>query len=141
MSKKTELKAVPLKDFQEKVLKQEVEQDNPLKKWLINYVGEKNNPDDGIVTVEMVIDTFHQEFPQALLAVAEANWIRGYEQAAADYAQPEFELDKMFKEGYNKAVIDMGLEQQRRYAEMVDRKKSNKNEKSSRKITSKKKTK
>jgi len=61
-----------------------VEVDNPMKEWLVSYVGEKHEPDDGNVTVEMIVETMATEFPDFLLVVAEENWIRGYHQALTD---------------------------------------------------------
>ena len=65
-------------------LEQGVEPENELKEWLINYVGEKHNPPDGKVTVEMIINTMSHEFPEFLMCVAEENWIRGYTQGLDD---------------------------------------------------------
>ena len=65
-------------------LTETVEVDTEMKKWLVNYVGDKNDPEDGDVTVEMIIETMSQEFPEFLMAVAEENWIRGYHQALED---------------------------------------------------------
>ena len=65
-------------------LESTVEKSNPLKEMLVDYVGEKQNPDNDEVTVEMVINTMADEFPEFLLAVAEENWIRGYHQALSD---------------------------------------------------------
>jgi len=61
-----------------------VDDDNELKEFLVNYVGNKLDPEDDQVTVEMVIEVVAEEFPEFLLAVAEENWIRGYEQAFID---------------------------------------------------------
>ena len=36
-------------------LREPVEGDNELKLWLVNYVGEKHNPQGGNVTVEMIV--------------------------------------------------------------------------------------
>lgn len=55
-----------------------------LQTMLVEYVGEKVNPADDAVTVEMIIEALTQEFPQLILALAEENWIRGYHQAFAD---------------------------------------------------------
>jgi hypothetical protein len=55
-----------------------------MKEWLVNYVGEKHNPNDEGVTVEMIVTTMANEFPEFLMAVAEENWIRGYHQAFDD---------------------------------------------------------
>ena len=65
-------------------LKETVETDTEMKDWLVNYVGEKHDPDSGGVTVEMIVETMATEFPEFLMAVAEENWIRGYHQALDD---------------------------------------------------------
>ena len=51
---------------------------------LVNYVGEKQNPEEDSVTVEMIVNTVAEEFPEFLAVVAEENWIRGYRQALTD---------------------------------------------------------
>jgi deoxyhypusine synthase len=76
------------------VLDKVVEQDNGLKKMLVNYVGEKQGPDNDEVTVENIVDQLAKEFPEFVLAVAEENWIRGYEQALTDVEVGE----KLWKE-------------------------------------------
>jgi len=43
-----------------------------------------HNPDNGEVTVAMIVDTVAQQFPEFLMAVAEENWVRGYHQALDD---------------------------------------------------------
>jgi len=58
--------------------------DNRLKQLLVNYAGEKLNPENDEVNIEMVIDVLAVEFPELLLAVAEENFIRGYQQGLAD---------------------------------------------------------
>ena len=65
-------------------LKEPVAPDNDLKNMLIEYVGEKLNPHDQLVTMEMVVDVLAQEFPDFLLVIAEENWIRGYQQGLED---------------------------------------------------------
>ena len=65
-------------------LKETVETDTEMKDWLVNYVGERLDPDTGEVTVEMIVETMATEFPEFLMAVAEENWIRGYHQALND---------------------------------------------------------
>ena len=55
-----------------------------LKEYMIDYVGNKHNPENDDVTVEMVVETLADEFPEFLLMVAEENYIRGYEQALDD---------------------------------------------------------
>jgi len=65
-------------------LKQKVEAENKLKEFVVDYVGDKVQPESGEVTVEMIVGVFASDFPEFLLAVAEENWIRGYKQAFQD---------------------------------------------------------
>ena len=51
----------------DEVSQKTVEKENELKTFLIEYVGEKNNPDNGEVTVEMIVNTMSQEFPEFVL--------------------------------------------------------------------------
>ena len=51
---------------------------------MVNYVGEKSDPENGEVTVAMIVETMAVEFPEFLMAVAEENWVRGYHQALDD---------------------------------------------------------
>lgn len=67
--------------------------EGPLKQMLVDYVGEKHKPDNGEVTVEMVVDTLANEFPDFLLVVAKENWIRGYQQAMYDVESMEPPLE------------------------------------------------
>ena len=76
-----------------------VELDNELKSWFIEYVGKRMEPEDGIVTVGMVVQTFAEEFPEFLMVVAEENWIRGYRQGVADS-----------EEGVRRALEEAGVE-------------------------------
>ena len=66
------------------VLDKIVENENELKKILVNYVGEKKTPEGDGVTVEMIVDQLAEEFPEFVLAVAEENFVRGYQQALTD---------------------------------------------------------
>ena len=61
-----------------------VEPVNEMKKWLVNYVGEKLAPENDEVNVEMIIQVMAEEFPEFLLVIAEENFIRGYQQGLAD---------------------------------------------------------
>tara|TARA_Y100001937_G_scaffold118482_1_gene172904 strand:+ start:1375 stop:1656 length:282 start_codon:yes stop_codon:yes gene_type:complete len=61
-----------------------VDKENPLKSWLVNYVGEKLNPENDEVNVEMIIQVMAVEFPEFLLTIAEENFIRGYKQGLID---------------------------------------------------------
>jgi|TARA_R110000824_G_scaffold122128_13_gene278865 hypothetical protein len=64
-------------------LSEVVEPDTALKNMLVTYVGEKKSTTDE-VTVEMIVDTMAEEFPDFILALAEENWVRGYQQAFFD---------------------------------------------------------
>ena len=66
------------------MLHEVVNTDSTLKEWLVDYVGEKIKPETEEVTVEMIIATIADEFPEFLMAVAEENWVRGYHQALVD---------------------------------------------------------
>jgi hypothetical protein len=66
------------------VLNEVVEPSNELKTMLVNYVGDKQSPDEDSVTVEMIVDQLANEFPEFVLAVAEENFMRGYQQALND---------------------------------------------------------
>ena len=73
------------KDFElNPTLKEVVEKENPLKDMLVNYAGEVINPEDNNVTVEMVVEVMARDFPEFVLAIAEENWVRGYQQALDD---------------------------------------------------------
>jgi len=67
-----------------------VEGTTPLKEYIVDYVGNKldsNNDDDEEtldVTVEMIIHVLTEDFPEVVLALAEENFIRGYEQGLND---------------------------------------------------------
>ncbi len=64
-----------------------------LKEMIVNYIGERLSPEDGNVTVQMAVDVFAVEFPEFLLAIAEENFLRGYEQALVDVAAIENQDD------------------------------------------------
>jgi hypothetical protein len=61
-----------------------VEKDNPMKTWLVDYVGQKLKPENDQVTVEMIVEEMAKEFPDFLMLVAQENWLRGYQQALYD---------------------------------------------------------
>ena len=82
-------------------LKEPVETATEMKDWLVNYVGERHDPNSGEVTVEMIVETMATEFPEFLMAVAEENWIRGYHQALndVDAGQKMFEDEASTNDG------------------------------------------
>jgi len=54
-----------------------------LKQLVVNYIGNRlEAPED--VTGDMAVEVFAAEFPEFLMAVAEENYLRGYEQALTD---------------------------------------------------------
>ena len=65
-------------------LKVVIEKETPAKTWLVDYVGQKLEPKNGEVTVEMIVNVLSAEFPEFLLAIAEENWLRGYRQGVTD---------------------------------------------------------
>lgn len=80
---KTKVEFLNNKEPDETGLTDLVEPDTDLKNMLVEYVGEKKST-DGNVTVEMIVDTMAEEFPDFVLALAEENWVRGYQQAFFD---------------------------------------------------------
>ena len=85
--------------YENRAVSQTVEKDSPLKEWLVDYVGKEANPENDEVTVEMILETMAKEFPEFVLALAEENWIRGYQQALQDITEGE----KLHKEELKKA--------------------------------------
>ena len=81
--------------------------ESELKRWLVNYVGDKTNPENGNVTVENIIDVMSEEFPEFLMALAEENWIRGYHQALTDVEVGE----KLAKEQKQLNKVDATINQ------------------------------
>lgn len=73
-------------------LKEVVSSDTEIKTWLVEYVGEKVQPENNEVTVEMVVETVAEEFPDFLAVIAEENWVRGYQQAINDIAETEKDI-------------------------------------------------
>jgi hypothetical protein len=80
----SELTAEKFDEWDNPELREAVTKDNELKSWLVEYVGNKHEPEDGNVTVEMIIQTLADEFPEFTMAVAGENFLRGYHQALCD---------------------------------------------------------
>lgn len=68
-----------------------VQVDNALKDFIVEYTGEELNPENNEVTVEMVIEVLASHFPEVVFALAEENFIRGYQQAMTDLEVSEQE--------------------------------------------------
>tara|TARA_Y100000592_G_scaffold101148_1_gene186031 strand:+ start:12840 stop:13136 length:297 start_codon:yes stop_codon:yes gene_type:complete len=72
------------KEIENNNLNEKLEKENPLKESIIEYVGNKLNPENNEITTEMVIEVMANDFPEVVLALAEENFIRGYHQALTD---------------------------------------------------------
>ena len=59
-----------------------VEADSDLKKYIVEYVGTKYEKEE--VTVDMIANVLATEFPEFMFALAEENFIRGYETGLDD---------------------------------------------------------
>lgn len=80
------------KEFEDQLendLQKPVESDTDLKTLIVDYVGNAHEPEDNNVTLEMIIETFAEEFGDFLLPIAEENFIRGYQQAITDIEDGE----------------------------------------------------
>lgn len=64
--------------------KEVIPTESELKEIIVNYVGNRIDPENDEVTVEHVVNVFAEQFPEFLVAVAEENWINGYTQALKD---------------------------------------------------------
>ena len=64
------------------VLAMEVEKDSELKEYLVEYVGTKFDQEH--VTVNMIAEILATEFPEFVYAMAEENFLRGYELGLED---------------------------------------------------------
>tara|TARA_R110002020_G_scaffold92731_1_gene224191 strand:- start:1045 stop:1296 length:252 start_codon:yes stop_codon:yes gene_type:complete len=60
-----------------------VQTNTGLKELVVTYIGDRLNAEEEI-TVDMAVEVFAAEFPEFLMAVAEENFLRGYEQALVD---------------------------------------------------------
>jgi len=59
-----------------------LERDTGLKDYLVEYVGTKFDQEK--VTVAMVVDIMALEFPEFMVAIAEENFLRGYQTGLDD---------------------------------------------------------
>ena len=70
-----------------------VERETELKNYLVEYVGTKFDQED--VTVAMIVDIMAMEFPEFMLAVAEENFLRGYQSGLDDaYGRNNTEIER-----------------------------------------------
>tara|TARA_Y100000592_G_scaffold86156_1_gene139093 strand:+ start:2909 stop:3166 length:258 start_codon:yes stop_codon:yes gene_type:complete len=75
-------------------MSEEVKNDTPLKDLIVDFVGNKLNPENDEVTIEHITEVFSEEFPEFLLKMAEENWINGYTQALNDVDFVKNEMKK-----------------------------------------------
>lgn len=80
-------------------INKQVEIDNPMKEWLVNYVGETVKPENNQVTVGMIVEQMMKEFPEFLMVIAEENFIRGYQQAFADLEEHQKQTQEQQNNG------------------------------------------
>ena len=81
--------------FNEKeLLEQQIEPDSVFKTFVVNYVGSKLLPEDGRITLEMIVEVLAKEFPELILVLAEENFIRGYSQAMQDIDAPNTQKEE-----------------------------------------------
>ena len=64
-------------------LENPIETTTGLKQLGVNYIGHRLEAEEDI-TVDMAVQVFAAEFPEFLMAIAEENFLRGYEQALVD---------------------------------------------------------
>ena len=57
---------------------------NKLQEMLVEYVGNKINPDNGEVNINMIAETLATDFPEFAFAYAEENFLRGYQLGLED---------------------------------------------------------
>ena len=69
-------------------LNRPIEDNTGLKHLVVNYIGDKLLVEEE-VTVDMAVQVFAAEFPEFLMAIAEENFLRGYEQAVLDVESVE----------------------------------------------------
>jgi hypothetical protein len=73
------------------VLAMTVEKDSELKSYLVDYVGTKFDQEN--VTVNMVAEILATEFPDFMYAMAEENFLRGYQLGLNDAINGFTELE------------------------------------------------
>jgi hypothetical protein len=89
----------------EKIISEETAHLNPLlattveggeseiKTFLVNYAGQKLQPEGDRVTVHMIAEMLAAEFPEFMFAIAEENFLRGYQLGLEDATTLETEAE------------------------------------------------
>ena len=74
-------------------------------------------PENDIVTMEMIIETMSKDFPDFLLVIAEENWIRGYQQAILDIEEGEKIMEE---DGFEDMFLEHPTEEEQDYESEED---------------------
>ena len=75
-------------------MNEQTNNDTSLKDLIVDFVGNKVNPENDEVTIDHIAEVFSEEFPEFLLKLAEENWINGYTQALNDVDFVKNEMKK-----------------------------------------------
>ena len=75
-------------------MNEQINNDTSLKDLIVDFVGNKVNPENDEVTIDHIAEVFSEEFPEFLLKLAEENWINGYTQALNDVDFVKNEMKK-----------------------------------------------
>jgi len=99
------IQSISLEEYHAHLENEEEWESGPLKDVLLEYVGQSKDSEE--ITVEMIVETMADEFPEFLMAVAEENWIRGYRQAIHDIDQGQRMLAEQAAESGETAEADV----------------------------------
>ena len=80
------------------LLDKTVSKEGELKSFIVDYVGDKLNPENEEVTIEMVIEVLAKDFPELVLVLAEENFFRGYSQGLQDFESSLKVTSELIKE-------------------------------------------
>lgn len=83
------------------LLDKTISKEGELKSFIVEYVGEKLNPANEEVTIDMIIEVLAQDFPELVLVLAEENFFRGYSQGLQDFEQSLEVTSRLVKEVEN----------------------------------------
>lgn len=78
----------------------EEKNDTSLKDLIVDFVGNKLQPEKDEVTIDHIAEVFSEEFPEFIIKLAEENWINGYTQALndVDFVKKEMKKNNVSKE-------------------------------------------
>jgi hypothetical protein len=67
----------------------------PLKDAIVEYVGDKLQPENDEVTYDMVANVLAEEFPEFMVYIAEENYIRGWQVGYVDAMTDKRETNEL----------------------------------------------